>query len=227
MRAYVAAADGKRRRRAPHAARVRFDKWLWAARFYKTRSLAAQAIDAGQARLAGARVKPAHAVRVGDAVSVRRRGIVVEVVVTALLRPARIGDRRGASSIARRRRAWPRASRRRSRGAGAARCSRGFPAGRPSASGASSRIFSTSPERRVNGQLAERNAPRSSSRSGSGSRARSPTRSARRARGRSCARRGAARARIRAASGMPGRDLIARGYPMRAPRGESHGCASC
>jgi len=34
------------------AARIRFDKWLWAARFYRTRALAAQAIDAGQARLA-------------------------------------------------------------------------------------------------------------------------------------------------------------------------------
>ena len=76
------------------AGRVRFDKWLWAARFYKTRSLAAQAIDAGQARLAGARVKPAHAVRVGDAVSLRRHGIVVEVIVTAL------SDRRGSATDA-------------------------------------------------------------------------------------------------------------------------------
>ena len=39
----------------------RFDKWLWAARFYKTRSLAAQAIDAGQVRVGGERVKPARA----------------------------------------------------------------------------------------------------------------------------------------------------------------------
>ena len=41
--------------------RVRFDKWLWAARFYKTRRLAAQAIDAGQVRVDDERVKPAHA----------------------------------------------------------------------------------------------------------------------------------------------------------------------
>ncbi len=74
--------------------RVRYDKWLWAARFFRTRSLAAQAIDAGQARLAGARVKPAHPVRVGDAVSLRRRGIVVEVVVTGL------DDRRGSATEA-------------------------------------------------------------------------------------------------------------------------------
>jgi ribosome-associated heat shock protein Hsp15 len=71
------------------AGRVRFDKWLWAARFYKTRSLAAQAIDAGQARLAGERVKPAHAVRAGDAVSVRKQGIEWAVEVIAL------SDRRG------------------------------------------------------------------------------------------------------------------------------------
>jgi ribosome-associated heat shock protein Hsp15 len=74
--------------------RVRCDKWLWAARFFRTRSLAAQAIDAGQARLAGARVKPAHPVRVGDAVSLRRRGIVVEVVVTGL------DDKRGSATEA-------------------------------------------------------------------------------------------------------------------------------
>ena len=74
--------------------RVRYDKWLWAARFFRTRTLAAQAIDAGQARLTGARVKPAHPVRVGDAVSLRRRGIVVEVVVTGL------SDRRGSATEA-------------------------------------------------------------------------------------------------------------------------------
>ena len=74
--------------------RVRFDRWLWAARFFRTRSLAAQAIDAGQARLSGERVKTAHAVRAGDVVSVRRRGIVVEVVVATLT------DRRGSAADA-------------------------------------------------------------------------------------------------------------------------------
>jgi ribosome-associated heat shock protein Hsp15 len=76
------------------AGRVRCDKWLWAARFYKTRSLAAQALDAGQARLAGNRVKPAHGVCTGNAVSIHRRGIVVEVIVTAL------SDRRGSATEA-------------------------------------------------------------------------------------------------------------------------------
>jgi ribosome-associated heat shock protein Hsp15 len=83
--AEVAAAGG---------GRVRFDQWLWAARFYRTRSLAAQAIDAGQTRWGGERVKPAHAVRVGDAVTIRRQGIVREVVVTAL------SDRRGGAAEA-------------------------------------------------------------------------------------------------------------------------------
>jgi len=73
---------------------TRFDKWLWAARFYKTRTLAAQAIEAGQARLAGERVKPAHAVRSGDAVSVRKHGLVWEVEVTGL------SDRRGSATDA-------------------------------------------------------------------------------------------------------------------------------
>jgi ribosome-associated heat shock protein Hsp15 len=74
--------------------RVRFDKWLWAARFYKTRTLAAQAIEAGQARQGGERVKPAQPIRVGDAISVRRQGLVWNVVVTGL------ADRRGSAAIA-------------------------------------------------------------------------------------------------------------------------------
>ena len=76
------------------APRVRFDKWLWAARFYKTRSLAAQAIDAGQARLDGERVKPAHLMRYGALVTVRRGGIAVEVVVTGC------SERRGSAQDA-------------------------------------------------------------------------------------------------------------------------------
>jgi ribosome-associated heat shock protein Hsp15 len=52
------------------ADRVRIDKWLWAARFFKTRSLAAQAVDGGRVRLNGARVKPAKDVRAGDEIAV-------------------------------------------------------------------------------------------------------------------------------------------------------------
>jgi ribosome-associated heat shock protein Hsp15 len=74
--------------------RVRLDKWLWAARFYKTRTLAAQAIDAGQVRVGGERVKTAHAVRTGERVSVRKSGFVWDVTVTGL------SDRRGGAADA-------------------------------------------------------------------------------------------------------------------------------
>ena len=50
---------------------MRLDKWLWAARFYRTRSLAAQTVDAGHVRVDGARVKPAQTIRAGARVSVR------------------------------------------------------------------------------------------------------------------------------------------------------------
>jgi ribosome-associated heat shock protein Hsp15 len=66
------------------AHRVRLDKWLWAARFYRTRGLAAAAIDAGQARHNGLRTKPAHVVRIGDTISVRKAGIEWTAEVTAL-----------------------------------------------------------------------------------------------------------------------------------------------
>ncbi len=60
---------------------VRFDKWLWAARFYRTRSAAADAIEVGQARVDDVRVKPAKAVRAGDLVAMRIGGIEREVRV--------------------------------------------------------------------------------------------------------------------------------------------------
>jgi len=50
---------------------VRIDKWLWAARFFKTRALAAEAIDGGKVDVNDARAKPAKMVRPGDTVSVR------------------------------------------------------------------------------------------------------------------------------------------------------------
>ena len=74
--------------------RVRFDKWLWAARFYRTRSLAAQAIDAGQARVGGERVKTSHPVRIGDAVAIRKSGLTWNVEVIDL------SDRRGDAAAA-------------------------------------------------------------------------------------------------------------------------------
>jgi ribosome-associated heat shock protein Hsp15 len=73
---------------------VRFDRWLWAARLYRTRGLAAKAIAAGQARYAGERVKPAQRVRAGDAIAIRKQGIVREITVSAL------SDRRGGATDA-------------------------------------------------------------------------------------------------------------------------------
>ena len=54
--------------------RLRIDKWLWAARFYKTRSLATEEIDKGRVAVNGQEVKPAREVKVGDTVSLRREG---------------------------------------------------------------------------------------------------------------------------------------------------------
>jgi len=53
--------------------RLRIDRWLWCARFFKTRSAAAEAVRAGHVRLNGQRVKPAHSVKIGDALTVERR----------------------------------------------------------------------------------------------------------------------------------------------------------
>lgn len=68
----------------PAADRLRIDKWLWAARFFKTRSLAAQAVEGGRVRLNGARVKPAKDVKPGDEVVVHIGELEWVVVVRAL-----------------------------------------------------------------------------------------------------------------------------------------------
>jgi len=51
---------------------IRIDKWLWAARFFKTRSLAAEAVTGGKIEINGARAKPSRNVRPGDLLSIRR-----------------------------------------------------------------------------------------------------------------------------------------------------------
>jgi len=63
---------------------VRIDKWLWAARFFKTRSLAAQAVAGGKVQLNGARVKPARALRPGDELEIHKRGFEIQLRVVFL-----------------------------------------------------------------------------------------------------------------------------------------------
>jgi ribosome-associated heat shock protein Hsp15 len=64
--------------------KCRLDKWLWAARFFKTRSLATDAIDGGKVYVDGDRVKPAKEVRVGQVLYIRRKEFDIEVTVNAL-----------------------------------------------------------------------------------------------------------------------------------------------
>lgn len=61
--------------------KLRIDKWLWAARFFKTRSLATDEIDKGRVAVNGQEAKPAREVKVGDTVAVRREGVTRTVVV--------------------------------------------------------------------------------------------------------------------------------------------------
>ncbi|RPE81334.1 heat shock protein Hsp15 [Vulcaniibacterium tengchongense] len=73
---------------------VRLDAWLWAARFFKTRALAKQAIETGKVEVAGQRAKPSRAVRVGDALRVVRGEDVFEIEVRGL------DDVRGPAKVA-------------------------------------------------------------------------------------------------------------------------------
>jgi ribosome-associated heat shock protein Hsp15 len=62
----------------------RLDKWLWYARFYKTRSLATAAINGGKVHLNAERVKPAHRLRIGDRLSLSLQGVVAEFEIKGL-----------------------------------------------------------------------------------------------------------------------------------------------
>ena len=64
--------------------KCRLDKWLWAARFFKTRSLAADAIDGGKVHVDGERVKVAKEVKLGAVIHIRRKELEIEVVVRGL-----------------------------------------------------------------------------------------------------------------------------------------------
>jgi ribosome-associated heat shock protein Hsp15 len=74
--------------------RVRVDKWLWAARFFKTRGAATDAVLGGHVQVNGARVKPARDLVVGDRLEIRRGQLRFIVTV------AGVADRRGPASVA-------------------------------------------------------------------------------------------------------------------------------
>lgn len=73
---------------------LRIDKWLWAARFFKTRSLAADAVEGGKVHLNGSRTKPGRAIRAGDELKIGRGPYEWTVIVKAL------SERRGPASQA-------------------------------------------------------------------------------------------------------------------------------
>ncbi|MSP85872.1 MAG: RNA-binding protein [Methylotenera sp.] len=64
--------------------KCRLDKWLWAARFFKTRSLATAAIETGKVHVDGDRIKPAKEVHIAQVIHIRNRDFEVEVSVLAL-----------------------------------------------------------------------------------------------------------------------------------------------
>jgi ribosome-associated heat shock protein Hsp15 len=74
--------------------RARIDKWLWAARFFKTRGAATEAVVGGRVHVNDERVKPAKEVRAGDTVEITVAGLSRTVVVTGL------AERRGPASVA-------------------------------------------------------------------------------------------------------------------------------
>lgn len=73
---------------------MRLDKWLWAARFFKTRSLAVEAINGGRVSVNQERAKPAKELKVGDMLSIRRPPFEHVLVVKAL------SDKRGSATVA-------------------------------------------------------------------------------------------------------------------------------
>jgi len=94
MRGWFCAAGGHHRPQFHAMDQVRIDKWLWAARFFKTRSAASEAVLGGHVHVGGVRVKPARAVRAGDTVEVCRGGLRWTVLVRG------VAERRGPASVA-------------------------------------------------------------------------------------------------------------------------------
>jgi len=74
--------------------KVRIDKWLWAARFFKTRGLAVEAINGGHVHVNGSRAKPSRAINEGDELRIQKGHVEMIVVVLAL------SDKRGPAPVA-------------------------------------------------------------------------------------------------------------------------------
>ena len=92
-----AASSANKKNKAPEtnsAQKVRIDKWLWAARFFKTRSLATDAIKGGKVTVNGNRAKPSREVEVGDVLILRQADDIKTVSVLAL------SDKRGPATVA-------------------------------------------------------------------------------------------------------------------------------
>ena len=69
---------------APEAPSIRIDLWLWAARWFKTRSLAKSAVEAGRVTIGGQHLKPSRALRIGDRLELERAGERFEIEVRGL-----------------------------------------------------------------------------------------------------------------------------------------------
>ena len=76
----------------PH--KVRLDKWLWAARFFKTRAMATEAVKGGKVHINEARIKPSHIVKLGELVRIRKEHQEQTIIVDAL------SEKRGSATIA-------------------------------------------------------------------------------------------------------------------------------
>jgi ribosome-associated heat shock protein Hsp15 len=73
---------------------VRIDKWLWAARFFKTRSLAKKQVEQGKIKVAEQKCKPSRNVQIGDMITIKKSDSVWQVEVTGL------AEKRGSATIA-------------------------------------------------------------------------------------------------------------------------------